>query len=1102
MEYFSIEDPNKVKNNTNPGFQESRFQPQAVDDNQVNIPLERINKMGSSIPSVYARLFLFSSAFKQVNSYENENKGMGQKGIADQNGQLKPTSYHYLVSECLDMLEFIYIYGASENFGIIDYNIAKETQALQNDGIKEHERFAKALLDARNFGTLQGMTDIYLFTWGNQVIGGTSPLTLVYTSPNIRTYNITKKGGAGNSLFGKTPTPLSERSEGFKRFMYNYIYTMNLSEKSPDLWKYVSDSLANYDNQWQVQIKQNPILTNYAKVTFNGRAIDIDGKGTFLYFDSQPLNIANCGYVIQPSKGNVLLQLPLVLSNNGLDNVEYVNGRCWTREDHLPEILEANINKRKLPSTNSVYPYLTIDDFVENKIIETSFKIDDTHFIIGTQSDDAHVLLPLKQKFFDYFPVSDINKIVKINRVNDERLDVTLNIPIKAGSIELKKTYEGDDIIGGWDLKHEFNIAVFPFYKVLNGSNNYEVMLGTRGGSIDLSFQKEDGTIVQTTGELRSQGNDDNTWFYKVPDNFDLIEVKLASAKGIIVPEWHPVDLSKANCDFYFCMDFGTTNTHITYARVTAPDGIVKIPTNLVQTFDITQKERQVVTLDKNDSGDFARFKTIRNREFLPLEIGDKSEFKFPTRTVACQVNKKIVKPELFANMNIGFYYDQEISGNEKKPQNLYITNIKWNKNDINSAARMTEFFTQALWMMKNKALMNDGSEQIHLTYTYPQSMNDAALGNLKTAWDTAANTVGVNKNNIDCMYEGVAPYYSFLQDMKFGEAYMNMDIGGGTTDVFYRDPASREDFSLSAFFAANDIWGDGANPNANMKSNGLLQAYTQSEYYNAMPEESRNLVDAVLNIKNNNVRDSADAISYLFAHDDTTRFSNFVSGDPRMQQLPIAHFACLIYYAALTFIVRDIDNVPVTISFTGMGSKYIKMISKNDHSIEALIDVIFHYCGKVYSNEALKNSHVKVLFAENPKVVTAEGGLVQNTMSGKIAPDSVLCYGYEGEENNPLRYKEIGAISESVKNAYKKFLALFKDQNFRDTIDKINTDLNMDLIYGCLKQHMNGSYAVMAAQNSGENLKEKQIKEPLFFWCIKDALYKAGVELSKGQPT
>lgn len=63
---------------------------------------------------------------------------------------------------------------------------------------------------------------------------------------------------------------------------------------------------------------------------------------------------------------------------------------------------------------------------------------------------------------------------------------------------------------------------------------------------------------------------------------------------------------------------------------------------------------------------------------------------------------------------------------------------------------------------------------------------------------------------------------------MNYGEPYANIDIGGGTTDILYVNPTTKEANVYSAFFAANDLWNDGLDRVASSyKANGFLKYYT-----------------------------------------------------------------------------------------------------------------------------------------------------------------------------------------------------------------------------------------------------------------------------------
>lgn len=75
-----------------------------------------LSKMGTSIPTPFARVFLFKTAFEMVN---------GSPDGADDN-----SAYGKLVSECLDFLEFIYGYG--DAIVVKPWNVDSNISALRN----------------------------------------------------------------------------------------------------------------------------------------------------------------------------------------------------------------------------------------------------------------------------------------------------------------------------------------------------------------------------------------------------------------------------------------------------------------------------------------------------------------------------------------------------------------------------------------------------------------------------------------------------------------------------------------------------------------------------------------------------------------------------------------------------------------------------------------------------------------------------------------------------------------------------------------------------------------------------------------------------------
>ena len=119
--------------------------------------------------------------------------------------------------------------------------------------------------------------------------------------------------------------------------------------------------------------------------------------------------------------------------------------------------------------------------------------------------------------------------------------------------------------------------------------------------------------------------------------------------------------------------------------------------------------------------------------------------------------------------MNIGFNYDNELI-KEGNTQGVYRTNIKWAKNDLLAPTRLQEYFKEQLWMMKGKSALNGGGGDFKVVATYPLSMSVPEVQAFKNAWKSAAHWLNIDEANIKFEIESVAPYYSFLASLKFGQ--------------------------------------------------------------------------------------------------------------------------------------------------------------------------------------------------------------------------------------------------------------------------------------------------------------------------------------------
>ena len=1137
INYFTNENPSKVTNTANTfGIVSDTINPAQIEDGLTDRGAG-LGKLGSSMPSPMARLFLFSAALREVNALEGEHPSEGHIGKQNQENNLEPTPYHDLVSELLDMLEFIFKFGDEPDFHVVRWEKNTDCQNLDKSENKAHQQLSSALRSVFEFGVLAkpGNQNIFIFKWKDIVIGGTSPISLVYTSANLRSelenIGLSFTGDAGNKLFADEVTPLHKRIECFRECFYRLFYTdMNgIDAQSPlyELAKYIQNSANNYDAALNGKIVPSPDDYKNVKILQSqGQQITVGNVKLRVSDHTIVINEQTTDYLLKPSvnvyqHGDNNVKVPLILTQYGENGLVYAAGRPWnTASDTIPHVLSQDIYNRALPGFGErvKYPYLTKDDFFEERIIEVSYEIDRQKFFTGCAKETTF-LLPLKKIFFEYFSLDDlaqegIDGNVSYSQMLQMEYDgvrdtvsVLLTLPLANGhSICLHKKYDTSDgsneKVNCYDASNTFDFAIFPFYRLEPDThhNVYNIMIGASVRNVSMKFYEprpdaannsvsaeiKHRTIKGGTAQVPSQLSTDHI---RVNDVFSYIALTVSTdgqdATALIVPLFKKVNSNPAIVSdrFKFAIDFGTTNTHVAYAKKTIgnPFGLQD-----VQAFNYGETDPQMVMFNNKEGvREFGQFTTAVKRELVPLSIGDTNS-KFPMRTATYQVSGAPINLEMFFNTNIGFNYGEDISRSKS-----YKTNIKWDRFDAFANDRMKTFFAQMLWMMKNKSVLNDCTDQFDLVVTYPISMRHGDLENFKQAWQDAIQNVQCDVN-IRYRTESVAPYYSYLSGLDYGEAYANMDIGGGTSDILYVNPATGEANVFSAFFAANDLWNDGIDRvNRASKANGFVTLYKGTRMQQL--GEYAPKIEAVLN----SASSSADIISYLFANDSWTRFSDTIHQSRTIMQLPIIHFSALTFYMAYALHMAEVD-IPLNLTFTGMGSKYINLISRSSELIAKFVTEIFHYAGQVLHNSKFEHATIDVSFAPNPKEVTAIGALISLNYAGAINPSEDTYYGFEEEDpEKTMHYSDItNDVQDSVKKLYDKFVGMFQCNSIRDVLNDMGYFIDINITEK-LKRYAIQSFNQMKELSSAGQRDFDKLKEPMLFWPLKEALYRIGKEIA-----
>lgn len=1132
--FLTIENPQAITNTgRNYGMVQTKVNVANIEDS-LRKTTERgaaLGKIASSMPSAMARLFIFAAALDKVNHFQNLDPMGGHEGVKEKGKDtLQPTPYHDLTGEMLDMLEFIFEYGDHTEFHVDTWHLDAECKKLEQSTLPQHHRLAKALRSAMSFGNLHGQP-IYLFRWGDKVIGGSSPISLVYTSANLRTLVDADqfKGKAGNRLFADKATPLHRRDEAFQRFIYS-IWLNGLPKSMAALDNYIRDSRQRYDLNGAAQAVANlpkgQIPQGMRPLTSQGAHVSIAGVTLLCTDNTVVINSATTDYMLAPTaqgyrQGNPDTPTPLALTPNGVPGYIYATGRPFNpASDTLPAIY-GEMTDRTLPGLNKVkYPWIGPNDLLEDRIIEVSYQLNRDRFFTGADTP-VTFMLPLKKRFFDYFTTSDLFTLDKDGRITPtgmltmvhddqaETVTVNLRLPLQNGKtitfFRQYKTAQGSPAkIDCYDGTSTFDLAFFPFYRLNpdNGNNVYNIMAGYTVDALEATFWHTDPLngpqLVEATTHQRTRHNAQtqspmrtNTDHINVDGAFSCVEITITKGKdtqqALVIPVMPAYTSDQTNADghYTFAIDFGTTNTHVAYARTKHPAD--PIAPTVIKPFDYQADDLQLVMLNSPSGvAEFGQFTTAVKRELLPTAIGAPGQIKFPMRTTTYQAAGIPPTLSLFKNTNIGFNYADDITNSDH-----YFTNIKWDHTDGLSKHRMAAFFKQILWMMKNKSVTDRCTDTFNVVVTYPIAMSPNDKFKFDQAWADAKAQTKANAN-IRYTTESIAPYYSMKSQYTFGHPYSNVDIGGGTTDILYVNPITGEAMVFSALFAANDIWGDGLDKDHEcLKDNGFVRYFKATRLNQLGDNQAR--VNSVIDT----AKSSADIISYLFANDDWTQFSDRIQDSTQLKQIPLLHFTALAYYLAWCLHMVEVTP-PRHLTFSGMGSKYIRLLNNAEEEISKIVNAVFHYAGQVFDNQDLRNAAVTATFIDSPKETTARGALIGKNDKNPLAVTQSTIYGYDTED--PAKNLTVATLSPDIENAamdfYRQFLGLFTDSETLTAIADTGCYFDPDIAQR-LRDNLVPSFQQAKTRATQDLNPMQRLNQPMFFWALKDALYVIGRDMA-----
>lgn len=1095
----------------------------------------------TSIPSPFARIELVKEAFGKIVP-ESITKYKTKQEVEDLlHGK---TIYNKMVSDSLDVGQIFFSYPSmKDKIEIIVWNKDVCIGQLESTDSKEPHKILGSTLrmffdqdskggDPYNFGK---MKNIYILKYVGpkqrtmHIIGATSPATLFFSTANDDS-EISKNLCFGTDYaFDKDYASLDQRDPEFIKYFFTLKYSdPEFSNNYPEVDKYLEAVFFVLKDSMKAELNA---IQNECFNTANGNYIDkhyepltievsptsqmqVEVNGRFIHYKN--INpTGNSDFEIQPTKANVPNK-PLVLpvnNSNVYANMVYY-GSPFGQNFKIPFVDNSNLANRRLPGLGIHFPYLTISDFLADKIVMLPSEVNSDYFFDGNFTSNNGIkqgfLLPVNPLFFDYFTSEDLKgkspsgkNTFEIKEVASG-VEVCLRIPVKAGEIEYKRIYTLDVRADAANNRGaivvapgDFDIGVFPPIKFNDVSEaHYRIALLS-----DFSLNKESSCSchnsingffapdyvirnVDTDGDTRSK-----VYFLDGVD-FDCANISILTdqdgyekrAMGIMIPKFKQ---RTGSSSFKFAIDLGTSNTHIEYTT-----GNNMMP----QPFTFDEETPQLCLLCKPSD-------LIRNHirgEFIPESIGDDAQCHFPMRTVLCidknnaGVNEKGTGAYVaFGNASPAFMYNNIEVGTK---YNDFVPNLKWSRLDITNEERIRCYIESLFLMIRNKVIQEGGSlSQTQIKWFYPISMSNNKRGLFERVWATAYQKYFNRTGSPTAITESIAPYSFFQKTMASVTNIVTIDIGGETTDIVVADT---KDVKLitSMRFAANAIFGSSLISVEDGPLNGIIKQFKDRfiNDLNGLGDLQKMLISKTFN----DYGKSAEVASFLFSLSDNELvkqqglqtqldFNNALMRDGSQKIVFYIFFTAIMYHLANLMKNKGLA-IPTNIAFSGNGSKVVSVLSPSKESLELLTSKIF----EIIYGEDVNNINL-IINSTNPKEATCKGGLfldsqpisVNNAKSVLLGIDSSTMVSDQRYADVPLLYDKV--VNEVFK--FMDFITLLLPNKIKlgneFGIDKKSIDLAKESFNKDLKTYIEKGVNLKLDSNdvNGEDI----IEEPLFFYPI-----------------
>ena len=1079
----------------------------------------------TSIPSPFARIDLVKTAFKEVCR-------RAQKNISELEGG---TIFHKMVSDTLDVGEiFFNIDKYKGKIEIITWNPTAATASLMEDGNTGHYYVGDALQkylesDARTYN-FDRLSNIYLLNYVNgpdevNIIGATSPATLFFSGANRLDYIQDIFFANNDKPFDGEYQPLYKRDFNYLKAWWVLRKTINgFSNLFPEIETYLNLSFRAISDP---AIKSK--LTNLTSASVN------DFSPIDVYSNQQTNQVEVLGiallkqkteikgdnqFTLKPErefKGIKPLVLP-VESGNKYASLLYVNG-TWGADNKAPyKSSENSIDKRTLPYDGSIYPFLTISDFLEDDIVKVPHALNKKYYFSGNLDqfeERTSFLIPIKPLYFKFFSIATLNSTMEdgkpsfeMKQVAGGSIHVIIRIPVDGNAnikyIEYQRIYYAkrqseisESSNSGGMTSFDFTGFIMPSIKFRNDNDAYYNVscVSTFSNQFTFSFY-ENGQIIRdipTDCRNKERGMYDyKAECYTLKNrNFDFIQVTKDNVSNLIIPTF----VKHQDLDEYeFSVDLGTSNTHIEYKKVdsSSSDSFnYKESEPILTTFFVPsyrEIEGRLLPVDLRSENDLIA------ADFIPFVVGESSDFQFPSRTVLSFAKSTdwTAKLRPFGLLNFNLTYNKRASlAYNAKP----MVNIKWS-NKTNSQTAMQAYIANIMLLIRNKVVANNGNiAKTKITWFYPNSMSPRRLSQLRDAWNAAYselfNSNGITRN----ISESIAPIKFYFRRYATATNLINVDIGGGTTDIAFSSNG-KVNYITSFKFAANSLFEDSfsdLNPN-----NGIVDWFKNDilRLLQSKPE-----FNDLVSIFNSNIDQPSNMASFLFTLKDNSAtqsigrnnidFNRILQNDTKFKIVFILFYTSIIYHIAQVVRTKNM-KLPRHIAFSGNGSKIISIISSDAKIISKFTKLIFEMV--LETNYDVSLDILGLEQGSNPKESTCKGGLIpmdsyEDDTECIVLKDSSGDLVSSNDTYSSINEEQKGLIVKSVKKFFDFALTSLPSKfNFDDNfgVDDITIKIAQKECYKDLETYLDKGIE-LSIDESGN--VENKIEDALSFYPIKGVL-------------